>query len=316
MKILEIIQDNWKNLLLSIVITLFLISLSNAQAAAADLNVSLSYREMIALGPEAEARLMLVDPTQPKAELILRDLNKKLDGVPIDFKLNLSETEVDLAANYQLLAVIKAGREMVWSASKNFSGSQLLQQRNIEMLVKRKPAKFLSFTGEKNLKVKFLEGMAQVIIADKEYILPQQRTASGAKFSNSELSIWNKGRELWLEKDNHSYQTSLISLANIKTETAVIRARGQEPYWEIKIDKNGLNLRYDYLTNKIIIPKTNINITKKDNSLVYKVNTTFLDFELEISEDIHVDVMNGKIYPLTAFIKVDDEKYIGGADLQ
>ena len=78
MEILKEIQDNWKFVLLSIIIAIFLISLSNAQASAADLNVSLSYREMIALAPDAEARLMLVNPAVAETEFILSDLKKTL----------------------------------------------------------------------------------------------------------------------------------------------------------------------------------------------------------------------------------------------
>jgi membrane-bound inhibitor of C-type lysozyme/uncharacterized lipoprotein YbaY len=317
MEILKEIQDNWKFVLLSIIIAIFLISLSNAQASAADLNVSLSYREMIALAPDAEARLMLINPAAAETEFILIDLKKKLkNGVPIDFKLKLSEQEIDLNSSYQLLGIIKSGRDMVWTESKTFKGTELLQQKDIKLLTKRLPARFISFSGEKDLKVKFLDSLAQVIIDNEEYLLPQQRTASGAKFANSKLSIWNKGRELLIEKDNRSYQAALVSLADINSETEVIKARGQEPYWEFKIDKNSLELQYDYLTNKIIISKANIEKIEKSNSLIYKIDTSFLDFEIKILEDLHTDQMNGRLYPLTAFVKINGQKYIGGADLQ
>lgn len=316
MKSLKLIKNNWKNLLLSIFITMFLISLGNFQVLAADLEVSLSYRERIALGSEAEARLMIVDPSKTEANFTIKDLSKKLKGVPTNFKFNLSEKEINAAQNYQLLALIKSGRNMIWSENKNFSGEQLLEQKKIELLTRRIPARFLAFSGEKDFEVKFFKGLAQVIIDDKEYILPQQRTASGAKFANSEISIWNKGRKILLEKDNHNYQAALISLSELDAKQSRIKARGQEPYWEFELNKNNLELKYDYLTNKIIIPRENIKILKKGNSLVYQVKTTFLDFELKILEEIHRDAMNAKLYPLTAFVKINGKKYIGGADLQ
>lgn len=317
MEILKKIQDNWKFVLLSIIIAIFLISLSNAQAAAADLNVSLSYREMIALAPEAEARLMLVEPAAGEADFILLDLEKKLkNGVPIDFNLKLSEEEIDLDSDYQLLGIIKSGREIIWTESSSFKGSELLQQKEIKLLTKRLPARFISFSGEKDLKIKFLDSLAQIIMDDQEYLLPQQRTASGAKFANSKLSIWNKGREILIEKDNKNYKAALVSLADINIENKVISARGQEPYWEFSLDKNKLELQYDYLTNKIIISKSNIEKIEKDSSLVYKIDTSFLDFEIKILEEIHNDQMNGRLYPLTAFLKINGKKYIGGADLK
>lgn len=316
MKSLKLIKNNWKNLLLSIFITMFLISLSNFQVLAADLEVSLSYRERIALGPEAEAKIMLVDSSRSEKDLILKELNKKLKGVPIKFNLDLAENEIDLNSNYQLIGIIKAGREMLWLENKNFNGAELLKQKQIELITKRTPARWLTFKGQKDLKARFLSGLAQVIIDDKEYILPQQRTASGAKFANSKLSVWNKGRELLVEKNDQSYQSSLVSLTDFKANSSVIKARGQEPYWEFELNKNNLKLKYDYLTNKIVIPRENIKIVKKGNSLVYQVKTTFLDFEIKILEDFHNDVMNGKVYPLTAFVKINGEKYIGGADLQ
>lgn len=315
-QIIKRIQENWKYLFLSIVIALFLISFSNAQAAAADLNVTLSYREMIALGPDADVRLMIVDPTETEDKLIIRDLEKKLEnGVPVGFNLSLSEQEIEADKNYQLLGVINWQGDMIWAENKRLSGSELLESKNINMITKRTPSRLLTFKGEKDFEVRFFNSMAQLIIEDEEYILAQQRTASGAKFTNSELSIWNKGREITLEKDGNSYQSSLISLADINSAEDTVEIRGQEPYWEVKIDKNALELKYDYLTNRIRIPMSNVEIIEKTNSLSYQINTSFLDFEVKLLNDIHSDQMNGKIYPLTAFIKINGEKYIGGADL-
>lgn len=317
MQIIREIQDNWKFILISIVIALFLISFNNAQASAANLNVKLSYREMIALGPDAEAKLMLVNPSENKSKFILSELNKELkNGVPVNFKLDLSEKEINSKQDYQLLAVIKWQRDMIWSESKRIRGSELLKKKDINIITKQKPGRLLSFKGKKDLKMRYLGGMAQVIIEDQEYILPQQQTASGAKFLNSKLSVWNKGRDLFLEKDNQSYQLSLISLAEINSKKAEFEIRGQEPYWEVKIDQDQLELKYDYLANKIIVPRANIKTSIKNKSLVYQVDTSFLDFEIKIIEDIHNDVMNGKTYPLTAFIKINGQKYIGGADLE
>lgn len=316
MNTLKITEVNWKKLLLSLIITLFLFSFINLQAAAADLNVSLTYREMIALGPAAEAKIMLVDSSKSKRELIVQELNKKLKGVPVNFNLDLAESEIDLNTNYQLIGLIKAGREMFWLETKNFNGAELLKQQKIELITKRTPARWLTFKGEKDLQVRFLNSLAQVIIDDQEYLLPQQRTASGAKFANSKLSIWNKGRELLVEKNEQSYQSSLVDLADFKAKSTVIKAKGQEPYWELRINQNSLELKYDYLANKIIIPQSNFKIVEKADSLVYQINTSFLDFEVKILENIHNDLMNTKVYPLTAFVKINGKKYIGGADLQ
>lgn len=316
MEIIREIQDNWKQLLLSIVIAIFLISLNNAQAAAADLNVSLSYREMIALGPEAEVRLMLVDPAQTEDKLMIREENKKLEnGVPVNFNLSFSDQEIEADKDYQLLGVINWQGDMIWAADQRISGSELLKSKNINMITKRTPARLLSFKGEKNIKLRFFNSMAQLIVDDQEYILPQQRTASGAKFANSELSVWNKGREIFFEKGDKSYRSELISLADLDLEKDILELRGQQPYWEAKIDKNALELKYDYLTNKIRIPMSNIEIIEKTNSVTYHVKTSFLDFEVKLLNDIHADQMNSKVYPLTAFIKINGEKYIGGADL-
>lgn len=315
MEILKEIKENWKYLLLSVVIALFYISLFNAQAGAADLNVSLSYREMIALAPDTEVRLMLVDPTETEENLIIKDLNKKLtDGVPVKFNLNLSKEEIDQEKDYQLFGIIKAERDMIWTESQLIKGKKLLQEKNLHLITKRSPARLLSFKGEKDLKIRFLNGIAQVITDTEEYILPQQRTASGAKFANSNFSVWNKGRQLLIREKGQDYKAELISLADIKENTE-IQARGEEPYWELNLNQNSLELKYDYLTNKIRIPMANVEKIKKNNSVVYQVQTSFLNFEIKLLENIHYNAMNGRIYPLTAFVKINDQKFIGGADL-
>jgi uncharacterized lipoprotein YbaY/uncharacterized membrane protein len=317
MEIIREIQENWKYLLLSILIAIFLISFSNAQAAAAELNVNLSYRERIALSPEAEARLMLVDQSQREEKLIIIDQRQTLEnGVPVNFKLKLNNNELEAGKNYHLLGLIKDQEDLIWTAVENLTGQELLQKKEITMVTSRKPARLLSFRGEKDFKVRFLDSMAQLIIDEQEYILPQQRTASGAKFANSKISVWNKGRDIYLEKDGRNYKASLLSLANFEPNQDIIIARGQEPPWQLEINQERLKLNYGYLSNQINIARQNVEIIEKDNYLLYKVQTSFLNFEIKLLEDFHQDAMNGKIYPLTAFIRINGQKYIGGADLK
>lgn len=315
-EIIKEIKNNWKYLVLSIVIALLYISIFNAQAAgAADLNVSLSYREMIALGPEAEARLILVDPAESEQKLVLKDLEKDLkNGVPVNFSLDLDSVEIKAEKNYQLLGIIKAGQDMIWTAKKEYQGSRLLKAKKINLLSRRTPARLINFYGDKNLKVRFLDGLAQLIFDSKEYILVQQKTASGAKFVNSELSIWNKGRQILLEQGKEEYQAELISISDLN-QSSKLHARGQEPYWELNLTENYLELKYDYLANTIRIPMANVKRVAKAEAVVYQVESSFLDFELKFLEDIHYDQMNGRLYPLTAFVKIKGEKFIGGADL-
>lgn len=315
MQIVREIKNNWKYLLLSIIIAFFYITLFNAQAGAADLNINLSHREKIALSSEAEAELMLVDPKAAQKDLIIIDSKKNLSsGVPVKFKLQLESGDIAEGKNYQLLSLIKDGREMIWTDSQKISGADLLTKKKIDIMLSRKPARFLSFYGEKDLKIKFLEGMAQLIIEDEEYIVPQQRTASGAKFANSKISAWNKGRNLYLEQNNKSYKLSLPGINDLNQKNSELTARGQEPPWQLSLNKNRLKLNYGYLSNQITVQAQNIEKIKKENHILYKVKTNFLDFEIKILEDIHRDVMSGEHYPLTAFIKINGREYIGGAD--
>lgn len=317
MKILRKAKNNSKYLLTLSLMTLALILFSSFSIGAADLNVSLSYREMIALGPEAEARLILVDQTAAESDLIIKDEQKKLaNGVPVDFNLDLSEANLKADQNYTMLALINWQGDMIWTAAENFSGQKLLNGDDIQLLTKRTPARLLVFEGEKDFKVRFLGFMAQLFIDGQEYILPQQRTASGAKFANSKLSIWNKGRDIFYEKDGQSFESSLLSVFNLDLAEDVLVAKGQEPYWELEIDENTLKLKYDYLTNKLSVPMANVEVIEKASSLVYKVETSFLNFKISLLDDVHSDVMNGEIYPFTAFIRINGEKYIGGADLK
>ena len=316
MQIVREIKINWKYLLLSIIIAFFYITLFNFQVGAADLNINLSHQEEIALNSETEAELMLVDPDLAQDDFIITNLKKDLtEGIPLKFKLQLESKEIAKGKNYQLLSLIKNDREMIWTDSRKISGTELLNKKEIDIRVSCKPARFLSFYGEKDLKIKFLEGMAQLILEDKEYILPQQRTASGAKFANSKISVWNKGRELYLEQNNKSYKLSLPGIADLEQKDRELTARGQEPPWQLRLNDSRLKLNYGYLSNQIIVQAQNIEKIKNENHILYKVKTNFLDFEIKILEDIHRDAMSGEHYPLTAFIKINGREYIGGADL-
>jgi membrane-bound inhibitor of C-type lysozyme len=279
MQIVREIKNNWKYLLLSIIIAFFYITLFNAQAGAAELNVNLLHREKIALSSEAEAELMLVDPKAAQKDLIIIDSKKDLSsGIPVKFKLQLESGDIAEGKNYQLLSLIKDGREMIWTDSQKISGADLLTKKEIDIMLSRKPARFLSFYGKKDLKIKFLEGMAQLIIEDEEYILPQQRTASGAKFANSKISVWNKGRELYLEQNNKSYKLSLPGINDLNqknSEFSELTARGQEPPWQLSLNKSRLKLNYGYLSNQITVQAQNIEKIEQESHILYKIRTNF-----------------------------------------
>lgn len=303
-----------------IFISFLLISFSSVAVEEVDLSVNLTYREKIPLAPESETAVILVnvDPGAKESEFIIKEKNKKIEnGVPVNFTLSLDRNLISEDKDYNLFSVIKSGKYMIWSDSRKIKGAEILNTNEINIITKRFPFRLITFYCEQGkVQLRYLDGFAQVIIFDKEYFLPRYRTASGVRYLNKEISVWNKGRELSVDYKDENFKADLISLDDLVKNDSGLKARGQEPPFKLELEGNKLKINFGYLENEIIISRNNIDKIRENNKLIYKINTSFLDFEFIIFEEIHRDIMSGEIYPLKVIIKMNGQEFIGGGYLK
>ena len=173
----------------------------NINAEELETRISLSYREKIAIHPISSAEVFLIDQNaNQKEDLIIREEKKEIGGqIPVDFNWILTDISSD--KNYVLQSIIKSETgDMLWFNSKHVKGDILNKGENLDIILKIATADKKTFESEKgDIKLRYLDNMMQVFIDEQEFILHQQRTASGAKYINDNLTIWNKGEEILVE---------------------------------------------------------------------------------------------------------------------
>lgn len=81
----------------------------------------ITYRERIALPPDATVRARLVDITKPGAPVILSEqIIKKPGQVPVPFVLTIAGKKIDPNHNYAVDAAILVGRNERWKTTQQY----------------------------------------------------------------------------------------------------------------------------------------------------------------------------------------------------
>ena len=180
-----------------------------------------------------------------------------------------------------------------------------------------------NFNNEKELTVfkdkgfytmlKDMEDEAQVIFLNQEYVLTRERTASGAKYSNNNISVWNKGEDLLIQLGDFEFNAHLIGLNDfINKQKFSFKALGQEPGWQMKMKEEKIQLFMDYGNLELNISPLQISEERLEESLIYEITTSLLDFQIKIKKSIHTDIMSGQKFPYTVKIITDNKHLIGG----
>ena len=157
---------------------------------------------------------------------------------------------------------------------------------------------------------------AKVFLPEKTYELKQKEAASGAKYSNGEITFWTKGEEAFVELEDTTYQNcKKNSVAAVWEEAKLrgvdFRASGFEPGWhlEIKDDEKTLFVtnygkeRYEFVT-----PKPKINKEKEET--VYKFENDNISLTAEIRVGECTDPRGDK-YNLTVYLEFNGKNMRG-----
>ena len=156
--------------------------------------------------------------------------------------------------------------------------------------------------------VQLINEKAKVILPEKTYELKHVEAASGAKYSDGEITFWTKGEEAFLELKDTTYRNCVNNGVAAVWEKAKLsgvdfRASGFEPGWhlEIKNDEKTLfvtnygNERYEFVT-----PKPEVN--DETGETIYHFNKRNIKLTATIKDEECTDPKGDK-YNLTAYIE-------------
>ncbi|MFW5993920.1 MAG: YbaY family lipoprotein [Bacillota bacterium] len=310
-----------KKLIIIFVISFILIAniTLDLQASSPDheIPVLINSRENTALSSGNTVQLMLVDQSANDQENTILASNEwqPEKQLPLETSLELDSSQIEIEKEYLLAAVIKSENHMpVLAGTMRVPGFHLIIESQVDLRLKQTAENLQLFQSEEDyLAVNFLEELAQFIYNGQSQILPQLRAASGARYGNNESTIWNKGEELMVTTEDEELTAYHKDFKDIDPVDFTFTGRGQEPGWLIELNQDKLNLEFDYAMNQLTIDRDYIQSEREDDSIIYSVMSSFLDFKIKIINQRHTDIMSGDLYLYTVELESGDNLQTGGA---
>lgn len=148
-------------------------------------------------------------------------------------------------------------------------------------------------------------------IADgRKVVLPQEISASGARYTDGSIVFWNKGDEVYFVLDGNEYSLRAIDPWTDPWERAKaagmnFRAVGQEPGWFLEIrDEWFIELVLDYGQTRVTTPIGKPLVDAKTGTTTYRTESPVspLDVTITIQDEVCYDSMSGE--PFTASVIV------------
>lgn len=157
---------------------------------------------------------------------------------------------------------------------------------------------------------------ATIILPEKTYELKQIEAASGAKYSDGEITFWTKGEEAFLELEDTTYRKCVNNGVAAVWEKAKLsgvdfRASGFEPGWHLEIEDDGKTLfvtnygneRYEFVT-----PKPEVN--KETGEIIYRFSKRYIELTATIKDEECTDP-KGDTYNLTVYMEFEGKNLRG-----
>jgi len=160
------------------------------------------------------------------------------------------------------------------------------------------------------LPVVFRDDRVVLTLADRDLILPQAVSASGARYSDGTSELWNKGNDATLTLDGTRTECRGLPdpWEDAKARGVDFRAVGQEPGWFLEIETAGeMRLSYDYGERKAAVPTP--------TPVVAGGTTTYASasggLTVIVTSDRCGDAMSAEPFPHTVYVTVDGRELRG-----
>lgn len=161
----------------------------------------------------------------------------------------------------------------------------------------------------------FSEEQVRLVLSDgSEFILPQTVSASGAKYSDGNVTFWTKGSEASLALDGVDYTVHIVDESTdpwVRAEHAGVdfRAVGQEPGWVLEIrDGVSVHLTLDYGETIVTTPVRSLEIDYAAGTRTYRAAppTSPLSLTVQVADRVCYDAMSGEGFTHKVDVVFDD----------
>lgn len=191
---------------------------SNASLSG-HLTGSVTYRERIALPPDAKVIVSLEDTTRKdrSAEFVAQQVLEPKGQVPVAFDLRYIPSAIDLKRRYAInAAIIDGAEQLLWSTDESVPVNFAEQDKPIVITVNRMlspvaapvpaPKTATPFKCDDiSMIARFSDGVVEIALPGRTISLPQVVSASGARYTDGQTLFWNKGDTAQFEMNGKAY---------------------------------------------------------------------------------------------------------------
>ncbi len=293
----------WAGRAFVILAMLSAMSAATAQTGVRMIEGSLTFRERIALPPDA---LVLVEARDERGRLLGEaTLLTRGRQVPLPFALG-----VPADGEARLRAAIVLDGEPAWFAADIpvAAGSEPLDMG--EIMLRRYEAMFAPVSlrcGERDIRVGYYDRNAVLVVDGRRIGLSQVPAASGALYEAPDdpaTRVWNRGNRVLVSIAGEEYPE--CSVVPPETPKPYV-ARGNEPGWTLTVEDGRYTLVTDYGARTVEgqLPEA----AYVDGAFRFEATETGLEFR--ISEGPCRDDMTGMPYPDRVEVRLDGQSFRG-----
>lgn len=192
----------------------------NLPVLSGNVSGSVTYRERIALPPDAKVIVSLEDVTRTgkSGSFVAQQTIRPTVQVPIPFNLRYIPDAIDRSHRYAVIASILDGQdEVIWTSVEPSAISfnelekplaiQLQRAINPNAVAPPSANTGMAFKcDEIEFIAKFGADKVQILLAGRTLILPHVVSGSGARYSDGSTTFWNKGNDALFEMNGVSYK--------------------------------------------------------------------------------------------------------------
>ncbi len=180
---------------------------------------SVTYRERIALPPDAKIIVSLEDVTRANrsGEFVAQQTLQPKTQVPVSFDLRYLPSLINLSHRYAIsAAILGGGDELLWSSGESipilFNEADkpiaIMVERVVNPVAAAAPAAKTGMAfkcDDISLIARFGTRNVEIMLPGRTITLPQVVSGSGARYTDGATTFWNKGDSALFEMNGVNY---------------------------------------------------------------------------------------------------------------
>lgn len=163
--------------------------------------------------------------------------------------------------------------------------------------------------------VPVLGGDAALELSRDVLRLTREPAASGARYSDGKVRVWNKDGEALLELDGATYRCTESRAGSIRADARLrgvdFRATGNEPGWVLEVHRDRIVFVGGYGSARVTVPRPPPRVDSGSRETVYAAETEAHRVRVLIRERECVDSMSGDRAEASVSVEIDDRAYRG-----